>query len=55
MQVNFFYKCNICGSICNLKYQLGFSKKHPIRYKCSCGITIKGTYQENLGICNKLS
>lgn len=50
MQVNFFYKCNICGSICNLKYQLGFSKKHPIRYKCSCGITIKGTYQENLGI-----
>lgn len=46
MQVNFYYKCTFCGSICNLKYQVGFSKKHPIRYKCSCGITIKGEYLE---------
>lgn len=29
---------------------MGFSKKHPIRYKCTCGITIKGEYQENHGI-----
>lgn len=50
MQANYYYKCEICGCICNLKYQLGFSKHHPIRYRCSCGITIKGQYQENQGI-----
>ncbi len=50
MQANYYLKCDICGTICNLKYQMGFSKKHPIRYKCTCGITIKGEYQENRGI-----
>ncbi len=50
MQANYYYKCNICGTICNLKYQLGYSKKHPIRYKCTCGITIKGEYQDKIGI-----
>lgn len=49
MQINFYYKCAFCGSVCNLKYQMGFSKKHPIRYKCSCGITIKGEYRETQG------
>ena len=37
MVSNYLVKCNICGRVCNLKYQLGFSKKHPIRYKCMCG------------------
>ena len=50
MQASYYYKCNICGTICSLKYQLGFSKKNPIRYKCSCGITIKGEYQDKIGI-----
>jgi hypothetical protein len=50
MQANYYYKCNICGVVCNLKYQMGYSKKHPIRYKCTCGITIKGEYQEGDGI-----
>lgn len=50
MQANYYYKCEICGTICNLKYQLGFSKKHPIRYKCTCGITIKGEFQDKIGI-----
>ena len=46
MQINFYYKCVFCGSVSNLKYQAGFSKRHPIRYKCSCKITIKGEYRE---------
>ena len=46
MQVNLYYKCSFCGAVCNLKYQMGFSKKHPIRYKCSCGITIRGEFRE---------
>lgn len=46
MQINLYYKCIFCGAVCNLKYQMGFSKKHPIRYKCSCGITIKGEFRE---------
>ena len=50
MQANYYYKCNICGAVCNLKYQLGFSKEHPIRYKCSCGVTIKGKYVDGQGI-----
>lgn len=50
MQVNYYEKCNICGAVCNLKYQMGFSKKHPIRYKCICGISIRGEYREKEGI-----
>lgn len=50
MQVNLYYKCNICTSVCNLKYQKGFSKRHPIRYKCSCGVVIRGVFQSDVGI-----
>ena len=50
MVSNYFVKCNICGRVCDLKYQLGFSKKHPIRYKCMCGISIRGEYREGKGI-----
>ena len=50
MVSNYFVKCNICGRVCDLKYQLGFSKKHPIRYKCMCGISICGEYREGKGI-----
>lgn len=50
MQANYYIKCDICGAVCNLKYQMGYSKKHPIRYKCTCGVTIKGEYQEGHGI-----
>lgn len=50
MQANYFYKCNICGAICNLKYQVGFLHKHPIRFKCNCGITIKGEFSDSNGI-----
>ncbi len=53
MQVNYYYKCNVCNSICNLKYQYGFSKKHPIRYKCNCGVTISGFYTEENGLSFK--
>lgn len=54
MQANYFVKCSICGSIADVKYQFGFSKRHPIRFKCKCGISIQGEYQENKGIsfCN---
>ncbi len=50
MVSNYFVKCNICGSVCDLKYQFGFSKSHPIRYKCKCGISIRGKYREGTGI-----
>lgn len=50
MVSNYFVKCNICGRVCDLKYQLGFLKKHPIRYKCMCGISIRGEYREGNGI-----
>ena len=50
MVSNYFVKCNICGRVCDLKYQLGFSKRHPIRYKCMCGISIRGEYREGKGI-----
>lgn len=29
---------------------MGFSKKHPIRYRCTCGVSIRGEYRENTGI-----
>lgn len=44
MQKNIFVKCPVCGDICDLKYQIGNSKEYPIRYKCNCGVTIKGNY-----------
>lgn len=50
MQASSYYKCNICGKVCNLKYQMGYSKKHPIRYKCSCGVAIRGEFQDGVGI-----
>lgn len=49
MTVNMYYKCKICGCVCNLKYQMGYSRKHPIRYKCKCGVSIRGSYEENRG------
>lgn len=50
MQANMYLKCDICGSVCDLKYQMGFSKKHPIRYRCTCGVSIRGEYREMEGI-----
>lgn len=50
MTKSMYYRCRICGSVCNLKYQIGYSRKHPIRYKCSCGILIRGLYEEGKGI-----
>lgn len=47
MTINMYYKCKICGCVCNLKYQMGYLKKHPIRYKCMCGVSIRGMYEEN--------
>lgn len=44
-----YYKCKICGCVCNLKYQMGFAKKHPVRYKCKCGVSIRGMYEETRG------
>ena len=50
MQANYFVKCPICGSVADVKYQFGFSKRHPIRFKCKCGISIQGEYQQNKGV-----
>ena len=50
MLINLYYKCKICGCVCNFKYEVGYSKKHPIRYKCMCGISIRGMYEDKDGI-----
>ena len=50
MQANYYFKCKFCQKVCNLKYELGYSKKHPIRYKCSCGVAIRGEFQDGVGI-----
>ncbi len=49
MTASMYYKCKICGCICNLKYQMGYAKKHPVRYKCKCGVSIRGMYEEGRG------
>lgn len=49
-QANYYSKCQICSSVCNLKYQTGYSKKHPIRYMCSCGVAIRGEFKDGIGI-----
>ena len=49
MTASMYYKCRICGCICNLKYQMGYAKKHPVRYKCKCGVSIRGMYEEGRG------
>ena len=50
MIANYYYKCGICGCVCNLKYQMGYARKHPIRYKCKCGASIRGMYELERGI-----
>ena len=50
MQANYYIKCDICGAASNLKYQMGFSKRHPIRFKCPCGVSLRGEFSEKNGI-----
>lgn len=50
MQANYFVKCPVCNEIADVKYQFGYSKKHPIRFKCKCGISIRGEYREESGV-----
>ena len=46
MVKNFYLKCDVCGDITNLKYQMGFVNHHPIRFKCKCGVTLNGERNE---------
>lgn len=41
MTANYLIKCSACGAVTYLKYQVGFVDRHPIRYKCTCGVTIR--------------
>ncbi len=50
MTASMYYKCKICGCICNLKYQMGYSRKHPIRYRCKCGVSMRGSFEKGKGI-----
>lgn len=50
MQVNYYIKCDICGAVSNLKYQMGFSTRHPIRFKCPCGVSLRGEFSKKNGI-----
>lgn len=46
MVVKLYLKCDICGEITILKYQMGFVNHHPIRFKCKCGVTLNGERNE---------
>lgn len=48
--MNYYLKCDICGAVSNLKYQMGYSTRHPIRFKCQCGVSLRGEYSEKNGI-----
>lgn len=50
MTMNYYVRCKICGRITRVRYQLGYSKMHPVQYKCLCGITIRGFFLENKGL-----
>lgn len=50
MQVSYYLKCDICGAVSNLKYQVGYSTRHPIRFKCRCGVSLRGEYSKKNGI-----
>lgn len=50
MQRNYFVKCPFCDSIADVKYQFGYLKQHPIRFKCKCGISIRGEFREGSGV-----
>lgn len=50
MQANCYLKCDICGEITNLKYQMGYSTRHPIRFKCPCGVSLRGEFSKKNGI-----
>ena len=50
MQINYYIKCYICGKVSNLKYQMGFSRRHPIRFKCPCGVSLRGEFSNKNGI-----
>lgn len=50
MQSSCYIKCNICGGITNLKYQMSYIKRHPIRFKCPCGVSLRGEFNEKDGI-----
>ena len=44
MQANYFVRCPICGSVADVKYQFGFSKRHPIRFN----VNVEYQYWENI-------
>lgn len=50
MQANYYIKCDICGAVNNLKYQMGFSTRHPIKFKCTCGVSLRGEFSKKNGI-----
>lgn len=54
MQANYYIKCDICGAVSNLKYQMVFSKRHPIRFKCPCGVSLRGEFSEKTVLALKM-
>ena len=50
MQNNYFVKCPFCAAVADVKYQVGYSNQHPIRYRCRCGVTIRGEYRNGSGV-----
>ncbi len=50
MQNNYFVKCPFCAAVADVKYQVGYSNQHPIRYRCKCGVTIRGEYRNGNGV-----
>lgn len=50
MNVNYFVKCDVCGTVTRVRIQAGWLESHPIRFACpECKILIKGNCELNEG------
>lgn len=45
MNVNYYLKCDVCGEVTQVKIQVGWLEKHPVRVYCrKCGILMSGKF-----------
>lgn len=54
MNINYYVKCNVCGSVTRMRLQVGWLKEHPVHIYCGkCGILLEGKVvqdQENIKV-----
>lgn len=43
MNIDYYVKCNVCGSVTRIRLQVGWLKEHPVHIYCGrCGILLEG-------------